>query len=62
MDSVKASQFGQLFRPDNFVFGENVDLPVTLFSQLKNAELDMNRQKKITKLQFDYIFQFVTSE
>lgn len=46
MDSVKASQFGQLFRPDNFVFGENVDLPVTLFSQLKNAELDMNRQKK----------------
>lgn len=46
MDSVKASQFGQLFRPDNFVFGENVDLSVTLFSQLKNAELDMNRQKK----------------
>ena len=23
MDSVRAGPFGQLFRPDNFVFGEN---------------------------------------
>lgn len=23
MDSVKAGAFGQLFRPDNYVFGEN---------------------------------------
>jgi len=23
MDSVKAGPFGQLFRPDNYVFGEN---------------------------------------
>ena len=23
MDSVKAGAFGQLFRPDNFVFGKN---------------------------------------
>ena len=58
MDSVKAGQFGQLFRPDNFVFGENVDLSVTLFTQLKNAELDMNKQKIYISIKL----QFVTSK
>ena len=31
MDSVRAGPFGQLFRPDNFVFGQTLGSPGTLY-------------------------------
>lgn len=37
MDSVRAGPFGQIFRPDNFVFGENCSLklfPIIVFTLL----------------------------
>jgi hypothetical protein len=37
MDSVRSGPFGQIFRPDNFVFGALlVKLPISLF--LSNLE------------------------
>lgn len=28
MDSVRSGPFGQVFRPDNFVFGENLNVDI----------------------------------
>lgn len=31
MDSVRSGPFGQVFRPDNFVFGENLNVKINLY-------------------------------
>lgn len=31
MDSVRSGSYGQLFRPDNFVFGEHVIIALIIF-------------------------------
>ena len=39
MDSVRSSTFGQLFRPDNFIFGKRVLLRRTIGNQLDITKL-----------------------
>ena len=47
MDSVRAGQFGQLFRPDNFVFGENlIELAIIHFFLLSTTLLENLKHKK----------------
>ena len=44
MDSVKAGQFGQLFRPDNFVFGKNFYLAIKFLILLREIELKLGQK------------------
>lgn len=40
MDSVRSGPFGQIFRPDNFVFGEYVDRhKVPIITGIRGGEL-----------------------
>ena len=47
MDSVKAGQFGQLFRPDNFVFGKNFCLAIKFLILLREIELKLGQKNEI---------------
>uniref|UniRef100_A0A3Q1I7I1 Tubulin/FtsZ GTPase domain-containing protein n=1 Tax=Anabas testudineus TaxID=64144 RepID=A0A3Q1I7I1_ANATE len=47
MDSVRSGPFGQIFRPDNFVFGENLHHILTKWMCLRS--LIVNKVVKIKK-------------
>uniref|UniRef100_A0A3B3U470 Tubulin/FtsZ GTPase domain-containing protein n=1 Tax=Poecilia latipinna TaxID=48699 RepID=A0A3B3U470_9TELE len=49
MDSVRSGPFGQIFRPDNFVFAVSTDRSSEMFLHLKWIELDLERHACLYK-------------
>lgn len=51
MDSVRSGPFGQIFRPDNFVFGQSGAGENFLFISIRKNEKKIYFSRKIMQLQ-----------